>query len=115
MVKKVINAARSKAFGLFKNPEADWFFRRILEPMAVGGAEIGECLSVARNIKETDWTSWVNEWQNLAHRLMDDANQAYQNGNKVSAREAYLRAANYFGAAEYCAGPDHKNFNLLWE
>ena len=56
-MKKVINAARSKAFGLFKNPEADWFFRRILEPMAVGGAEIGECLSVARNIKETDWNS----------------------------------------------------------
>lgn len=111
----MINAARSEAFGLFKDHESDWFFRRILEPMVVGGAEIGECLSAARKIKENDGQSWVNAWSVLATSLHRTADKALAAGHKISAREAYLRASNYYGAAEYCAGPEHEDFNKYWK
>lgn len=115
MSKKVIKAARSEAFGLFKEHEADWFFRRVLEPMSVGGAEIGECLSAARKIDERDGASWVREWAGLAQRLHNDADKAFQAGHLTSARELYLRASNYYAAAEYCAGPEHDLFDLFWQ
>jgi hypothetical protein len=55
MAQKRTATARSEAFGLFKDKEMDWAFRRTLEFMIEKAAEIGECLFAARRIDETDF------------------------------------------------------------
>jgi len=95
MKKSLISAARSPAFGLFKDREIDWVFRRTLEFLGEKGAEIGECLYIARRIDERDGDSWIHEWSNLASRLEERGDEALENGHSVSAAECFLRASNY--------------------
>jgi alpha-beta hydrolase superfamily lysophospholipase len=59
-----------------------------------GGADIGECLSTAYQIKEGDIESWYNEWLKTANRVYSYAEDCISKGYKVSARDAYLRATN---------------------
>jgi len=65
------------------------------------GAEIGECLSTAYRIKEGDFESWHQEWLKTAERVNKYADESLASGHKVSARESYLRACNYYRAAEF--------------
>lgn len=102
-------------FRIFKDPEADWVFNRTLEFMNEKAAEIGECLYVARRIDQKDIESWVNEWAELAARVETLANTSLADGHKVSARESFLRASNYYRTAEYGAFPYHPRFHELWE
>lgn len=113
--KNIVKAARSEAFNLFKEPEADWAFRRTLEYMVEHAAEIGECLYAARRIDESDHESWRKEWTSLAERVENFGDESLRNNKFVSAREAYLRASNYYRNAEYGTLPDHPQFHQLWE
>ena len=115
MSKKIIKNARSEAFGIFKDPETDWTFRRILERMGEQAAEIGECLAVARKIKEGELESWMKEWKMMGERLEKTAQRAVANQHLVSGREAYLRASTYYAAAEYGTDPLHPEFHPLWK
>jgi alpha-beta hydrolase superfamily lysophospholipase len=63
---------------------------------AYGGADLGECLATARGIRETDLDGWHTAWHALAERLFAMAETSAAQGRRVSAREAFLRAANYF-------------------
>lgn len=112
---KIIQAARSKAFGIFEDAECDFIFRRTLEYMGVGAAEIGECLYVARRINTKDGESWISEWTNLAHRVEEQGDLSLEKGNVVSARESYLRASNYYRNAEYSTPPNDPRFDSLWK
>ena len=60
------------------------------------GADIGECLSTAYRIKESDFESWYNEWLKTAKRVQNYAQECLKNGHNISAREAFLRASNYY-------------------
>jgi alpha-beta hydrolase superfamily lysophospholipase len=64
-----------------------------------GGADIGECLSTAHRIREGDFDSWYGEWYQTADRIYAAAEQSRAAGDPVSAREAYLRASNYYRTA----------------
>jgi esterase/lipase len=66
-----------------------------------GGADIGECLSTAYRIKDGDFESWYDEWLKTARRLEEIGNQSLENGHIISAKEAYLRASNYYTEAEF--------------
>jgi dienelactone hydrolase len=66
-----------------------------------GGADIGECLVTASQIQERDFESWYEHWSKTARRVHTLADSAFQQGKRVSAREAYLRASNYYRAAEF--------------
>jgi pimeloyl-ACP methyl ester carboxylesterase len=66
-----------------------------------GGADIGECLATASQIREGDFESWYEEWCNRARHVHALADDALQQGKRVSAREAYLRASNYYRTAEF--------------
>lgn len=112
---KVIQAARSDAFGIFKDSECDFAFRRTLEYMNVQAAEIGECLYAARRIDTTDGESWIREWSELAERVEAQGDLSCQSGHLNSARESYLRATNYYRNAEYGTPPDDPRFDTLWE
>jgi pimeloyl-ACP methyl ester carboxylesterase len=115
MANKRTATARSEAFGLFKDKEMDWAFRRTLEFMIEKAAEIGECLYVARRIDETDGESWINEWSRLADRVEALGDESRDSGHLISARECYMRASNYYRTAEYGTSPTHPRFQEIWE
>ncbi|MGH2883899.1 MAG: hypothetical protein ACRDPA_14595 [Solirubrobacteraceae bacterium] len=46
-----------------------------------------------------DATSWVTEWRPLADRIQAIGDASLRAGHRVSARQAYLRAAVYHAAA----------------
>jgi len=64
-----------------------------------GAADAGEVLSTAARIHDGDFESWYREWSATAVRVREIADRCAGEGNTVSARSAYLRAANYYGAA----------------
>ena len=109
--------SRSKdvGFKVFKEFEADWVFSRTLEFANEKCAEIGECLSTARRIDQASNESWLTEWAALAARVADIGERSLEAGHPVSAREAFLRASNYYRTAEYGTLPEHPRFHQLWQ
>lgn len=85
----------------FKDPQYSFQLLRVLGAASSGGADIGECLSTAYRIKEGDNESWYTEWFSTAKRLEEAADIYLSQGHKVSAREAYFRASNYYRTAEF--------------
>lgn len=65
------------------------------------GADIGECLSTAYRIREGDFESWYREWLKTAKRIHAYADDCVSKGHTISARDAYLRASNYYRTAEF--------------
>jgi esterase/lipase len=110
------DVGRSKFnLGIFKDKEMDWVLKRTLQFMNEKAAEIAECLYVARRIDETDGESWIEEWSSLATRVEQLGDESLAKGHVISARESFMRAANYFRTAEYGATPTHPRFHELWE
>lgn len=66
-----------------------------------GGADLGEVLATARIIPNGDETQWFTAWHDTAERVHALAETALKNGHRVSAREAFLRASNYYRTAEF--------------
>jgi pimeloyl-ACP methyl ester carboxylesterase len=66
-----------------------------------GGADLGEVLSTARHIGEGDEASWHRAWKATAQRVAEIGEQALASGHRVSAREALLRASNYYRTADF--------------
>jgi len=64
-----------------------------------GGAELGECLAIARRIREPDSESWYVAWAEVAERLQALGDQCLTRGRLESAKSAYLRAFNYWRAS----------------
>ena len=115
MSKKYLGAARSPdGLGIFKDHETDWVLKRTWEQMSEKAAETGELLFAAHQIDETDGESWINVWANLGELIFTHAQEALDAGHPVSAREAFLRASNYFRTAEYGCSPRHPRFHELW-
>jgi pimeloyl-ACP methyl ester carboxylesterase len=104
-----------RSFGVLADPESDWAFKRTLAYINEKAAEIGECLYAARRIDATDGESWIGEWAALAARVEGLARGSLAGRHRESAREAFLRASNYYRTAEYGAPPDHPRFQELWE
>jgi pimeloyl-ACP methyl ester carboxylesterase len=100
---------------VFKDPTFSLQLLRAISETYYKGADIGECLSTAYRIKEGDFESWHNEWLNTAqrvHKYADDSNAA---GHKVSAREGYLRASNYYRVAEFLLmDPEDPRIQMTW-
>jgi hypothetical protein len=86
---------------VFQDPTFSLQLLRVIGETYYKGADIGECLSTAYRIKEGDLESWYQEWLKTAERVNKYANESLAAGHTVSAREAYLRACNYYRAAEF--------------
>ena len=76
-------------------------FLRLLGETANGGADINECFATAARIVEGDYESWFQEWNHTAERIRAIAENCLAHGHPVSARQAYLRASNYYRCAEF--------------
>jgi len=74
---------------------------RTLARMGTGGAEVSEYLLTAERIKDNNIESWVQEWATTADQVAQAAEQALHSGQTVTARQAYLRASNYYRSAMF--------------
>ncbi|MFW9843397.1 MAG: alpha/beta hydrolase, partial [Candidatus Thorarchaeota archaeon] len=102
-------------FGVFKDKEMDWVFKRTLQFMNEKAAEIAECLFAARRIDEEDGESWIREWASLAARVEKLGDESFSKGHTISARDSFMRASNYYRTAEYGTPPSHPKFHKLWK
>lgn len=67
----------------------------------IGAADIGEIIYICSRIPQTDEDAWLREWHAAGDRATTRAENSLQTGNKSSARDSYLRAANYYRTAEF--------------
>ncbi|KAI0906257.1 alpha/beta hydrolase [Ustulina deusta] len=74
---------------------------RILGMAPYGGADIAEVIEAVGEIRDGDPVSWAKAWQTQAERAEALADESFDAGQRVLARRAYLRAANYTRAAGY--------------
>jgi pimeloyl-ACP methyl ester carboxylesterase len=84
---------------LFDNESFSFETLRTAGFAAYGGADLGEVLTTARHIREGDEASWHQAWKATAQRVAEIGEQALASGHRVSAREALLRASNYYRTA----------------
>jgi hypothetical protein len=77
----------------------DFQLVRALGAASYGGAAVGECFAAAHQIKDGDMTSWYEVWTRTAQRTEACARESLAGGHRVSAREAFLCACNYWRAA----------------
>jgi len=80
-------------------------FVRTVMVAPTGGAEVSECLKAAARIKDHDEEGWVREWALLAEAAAQEAEPAMQSGQLLAARQAYLRASNYYRSAMFSLPP----------
>ncbi|MFG1398894.1 alpha/beta hydrolase family protein [Roseixanthobacter pseudopolyaromaticivorans] len=83
----------------FRDELFDAQFLRTLGHTYYHGADIGECLALAARIPDGDTERWYSEWNALAERLYDAGQASLAAGRGTSARQAFLRASNYFRTA----------------
>jgi pimeloyl-ACP methyl ester carboxylesterase len=100
---KETEARRHKNVVYFKRGELDYVLQTTLGMAASGGAAVGEVFYAASRVNENerDLESWVSEWNKLGSRVEAIAQKSLANGHRVSAREAFLRAFNYYRVATY--------------
>jgi pimeloyl-ACP methyl ester carboxylesterase len=84
---------------VFKDSLFDAQWLRTAGHSSSGGAEIGECLAAASQIREPGADSWFAAWNSLAENVLAGAEASRAEGCRVSALSSCLRAANYFRAA----------------
>ncbi|WP_445489125.1 alpha/beta hydrolase family protein [Niallia sp. 03133] len=86
---------------IFKDHTFSFELLRTLSYAPYGGADISECLSTAYRIKEGDFESWYEEWYKTAERIHGLAVDSLERNNRISAREFFMRASNYYRTAEF--------------
>ncbi|MFE9479064.1 alpha/beta hydrolase family protein [Streptomyces spororaveus] len=87
---------------LFPNNVQFWYETlRSMSHIAYGGADFGEVVSTGERITEGDYDSWYVEWMATADRVSGEAQKALADGHRVSARDGFLRASNYYRSAEF--------------
>ena len=85
---------------LFADDQQFWFETlRALGHTAYGGADVNEVITVSQRITAGDYESWYREWRALAERIEGEARKAAR--HPVTARDAFLRASNYYRSAEF--------------
>ena len=94
---------------LFNDRSFSFETLRALGYTPYGGADIGEVTSTASRIPDGDENAWYSEWRALAERIHADADRSAAEGHRVSARESYLRASNYYGVCEFYLRVDSSN------
>jgi dienelactone hydrolase len=77
-----------------------------------GMANVGECLYVASQIVLGDRDSWYREWSSFAVRLVDQGDAALAAGHRITARDCYLRACEYFRQAFFWHRDDLEGVEL---
>jgi pimeloyl-ACP methyl ester carboxylesterase len=86
---------------VYRNPDYDGQLVRTLAAAPVHSSDLGETLATARSIKRLEGSAWHSEWFALAEGAKHSANSSLATGDTTSARNAYLRASEYFRQSYY--------------
>src|ERR1700734_4417124 len=86
---------------IFNDESFSYELLRAVGYASYGGADIGECLETASRIPEGDFLAWYRAWKQTADRISAVGERALRQGHRVSARDAFLRAANYYRTGEF--------------
>lgn len=85
---------------VFEEDPQFWFETlRALGHTAYGGADVNEVLATAQGITAGDYEGWYRGWLALAERVEADGRRSA--AGPVTARDALLRASNYYRSAEF--------------
>ena len=98
---------------VFKDQQYSFEALRAMSQSVVGGADIGECLSTIYRIKDGDDESWYREWLRTAQRVEKMAQGFLDQGDRISAKECYTRASNYYRTAEFFLHTDPKDPRII--
>jgi dienelactone hydrolase len=74
---------------------------RLIAEAQYGGADVNECYETSRRITPGDPESWQREWQALGETVEARGRAALADGHRVSARQHFFRACNYFRQADF--------------
>lgn len=85
----------------FDAPEFDSQLLRALSYTYYQGADIGECLTTAFQIKPKDFDSWFIEWNATADRIFAIGENSLFENCLESAKSSFLRASNYYRASMF--------------
>ncbi len=83
----------------FDDAAFDGQLQRAVGKADSGMANVGECLTIAEQVTSGDRDSWYQAWSDFAGGLVARGDEARTAGHSVSARNAYLRATEYFRQA----------------
>ena len=83
-----------------ENPVWSWMLTRPLGESVYGGGATNEILSAADRIVPGDGESWYAAFRQLALRAKELGDEAGEQGFRLTARDHYLRAFNYFRWSE---------------
>jgi len=97
----------------FHHPAFDTQLLRAISYTYFESADIGECLATAARVKEGDFESWHEQWRATADHVFEIAAASEKAKQPASAREAYLRAANYYRTALFFEYQSPLSENLL--
>jgi alpha-beta hydrolase superfamily lysophospholipase len=87
---------------LFSDDAQFWFeTQRMFGADEYGGALFGEVLATSARITAGDYDSWYDAWNAIADRVAQEADDQLAKNHKVSARDGYLRASNYYRCSEF--------------
>lgn len=95
------NAGTTEHRVVFHDSNYDFELRRAMGYAISGGADLNECLMVAWQITEGDADSWWTAWHQMADMVKSWGEASLAKGHRVSGRQSFLRASNYFRAAEF--------------
>ncbi|WP_229479486.1 hypothetical protein [Mycolicibacterium mageritense] len=70
--------------------------RSMLGRVHTGAADTGEALATIDRVVDGDVDLWVFEWEATADRIAAIAIECLRGGHRISARNAFLRAATYY-------------------
>jgi hypothetical protein len=114
---EVLRPKFRKASHFFEDPDINDVFQRMLGAAYYRAADIGACLTIADQIIDGDRPSALRALLAAGDRLSAIAETCARNRLRVSAREAYMQAANYIFASTFfinpVAAPDAFAFNWL--
>lgn len=98
---------------LLEDAEMDAQLQRTMIAAQAESADLGEALATAARIGESDYDSWYREWAKTAQNSADTAAAALDAGHRVTARQAYLRATEYWRQAIFFIRHDLSDERLL--
>lgn len=83
---------------------SDEFFGQFLRTLGkcyAQCADVGECYAVLAKIKDNDFNSWYDSWQDMAKYLEDIGSSCLAKKHRISAGYSFLRATEYYRASEF--------------
>lgn len=98
---------------LFSNEDFDGNFDRTLYGAYYGTADLGEAFATGRAIGKPTADSWHQHWLERAEQVRGDADTSRTDGHRISARDGYLRASEYFRQSYFFLRHDPTDTRLL--